>query len=168
MAEKSGGWAGIFVSLLLVAVGVGVSMWGSHIKELAAASENWPTAEGRITASEVTSHRNTDTDRDYYYSAHVEYAYTVNGTRYSSDAVTVGDYSTTGPGDAQRIVDRYPVNKTVSVRYDPEDPGMAILEPGAAGIGNHLFWVGFVFAGAGLLVGLLCAVSLATSFVKGA
>ena len=63
----------------------------------------------------------------------VTYRFTVEGTEYTCDRVAFGIGSSNHRSDASRIVDEYPVRRTVTVHYSPDDPNDAVLEPGIGG-----------------------------------
>jgi hypothetical protein len=68
-----------------------------------------------------------------FYTADIKYAYTVQGVEYRSDVVVIGGHSY----GANATVKRYPLGKKVSVSYDPDNPGRAVLEPGVFFYGAH-------------------------------
>jgi hypothetical protein len=94
----------------------------------AAASERWPSVEGRILASSVrTRHR---VKHGPVYEPDVKYEYRVGDTAHRADRVQFVQRSFPWEDQAQEVVDRYPVGATVTVRYDPQRPKRAVLEPG--------------------------------------
>jgi hypothetical protein len=94
----------------------------------AAASEHWPSAEGRILTSSVqTLHR---VKHGPVYEPDVKYEYRVGDTALRANRVQFVQRSYPWEDQAQEIVDRYPVGATVTVRYDPQHPKRAVLEPG--------------------------------------
>lgn len=64
----------------------------------------------------------------------IVYGYVVNGTSYLSSRVqfmnVVSGSSTFRDSLAKNISEEYPVGKTVTVYYDPDNPEDAVLEPG--------------------------------------
>lgn len=92
------------------------------------ASKTWPSVPGTITRSEVDVWKR---DGKTHYEPDIAYSYTVDGKKYSSAKITVGD----APLDnnvsaAKRLQAEYPVGTEVPVYYDPELPGSSALEPG--------------------------------------
>jgi len=150
------------VGLVFFAIGIAVTTWGWNVLGNAKASTSWPSVEGKVVSSEVererTSRRSGGRRRtSTTYEAAIHYRYTVNGTEYSSDRVSFGEYSSSNRAHAQGIVSRYPAGKTVQVYYDPNDPEVAVLESGTSwscyipiGIG-----IAFVIVGALLSAGSL-------------
>ena len=104
---------------------VGTALFGyGHIKlQESRASVDWPTANGRIITSRVESHESEDGTT---YSADIVYVYNVEGTEHSSDVVVIGGHEYS----AHNVVQRYPVDKNVTVSYAPDDATNAVLEPG--------------------------------------
>lgn len=127
--------------------------WGIPTARNAMESRNWPSADGRITISEV--YKNYDSEDDSItYGAKMTYNYTVNGMTYMNGTVAFGDYSSSDPSHASGIVSRYPVGKSVKVYYDPDDPKTSVLEPGAG-------WSSFM----GLIVGIAFAIIGVVGFI---
>ncbi len=58
------------------------------------------------------------------------YRYTVAGRRYSSDQLGFVKVRTGYEWDAQSVQRRCPVGARVRVSYDPDDPSVAVLQPG--------------------------------------
>ena len=133
----------MFIMLIFAVIGILLTIfWGIPTARNAMESKNWPSADGRITISSVSENYDSD-DNSVTYGAKMAYNYTVNGLPYTGGTVAFGDYSSSDPSHAGGIVSRYPVGKSVKVYYDPSDPKMSALEPGAG-------WSSFV----GLMVGI--------------
>ena len=94
------------------------------------ASMSWPSATGQISAASVRKNSSTDEDGyvDITYSPIVEYDYWVNGQVYKGHRIHFGITPSPRPGAAQAEVDRFPVGRQVTVFYNPEKPGEAVLE----------------------------------------
>ena len=113
------------------------------------ASKSWPAVPGTITRSEVDVWQR---DSQTHYQPDIAYSYTINGEKYTSSKITIGD----PPLDnnvtrAKRLQSEYPVGKEVSVYYDPELPESSALKPGSksgdymlAGFAAIFFFVGLV------------------------
>jgi Protein of unknown function (DUF3592) len=146
---------------LLLAIGgyCLVHFVGSPILAHAKASLQWPSVEGIIERSEVTtSHSNvTSTSshrkRKTTYHTYVEYAYSVNGTPHTSKVVWFGDdYSSNIRSSHTAVTERYPKGNKVKVFYDPNDPTLAVLEPGAKFSSYVIYVLGWVLASVGALL----------------
>jgi len=126
------------VALLFLVVGIGVGIFGWLQLGKARASLSWPTADGVIMQSDVRRERRwvkTGKHRreKITYKADVDYIYTVNGQEYSADRISYGGtHSSSSRVTADQITSQYPRGKKVTVSYDPQDPGEAVLEPGVS------------------------------------
>ncbi len=135
------------IGLLLVFVGV-------RAQQRAVASGTWPSAPGVVTVSRVTereTRRESKKRVQHSYSADIRYEFTVGARRFAGSGVTLSDvYGSRG--SAEVAVGRYPVGAEVTVRYDPDDPSVCCLVPGAAegsGVFKAIGGVFFVLGGAG-------------------
>ena len=147
----------VILGLVFLGAGIGVSVWGGRTLQNAKASSSWPKVQGQVVESDVERERSrSGTGRNRRtkttYKANVFYDYSVNGTKYSSHKVSFGEYSSSSPGHARRIVNRYPKGKTVEVHYNPEKPQVAVLEPGVSWSSYMPLGIGVVFAIAGGVV----------------
>ncbi|MBI2122008.1 MAG: DUF3592 domain-containing protein [Candidatus Sungbacteria bacterium] len=137
----------------LVLLGIGIlgagltTFLGIPMLMNATASQSWPAVEGVIKISEFTTNRDRD-DGGVTYGASIVYDYTVKGTVYSGSNVHFGQYSTSDPSYGRGLVNRYPVGEQINVYYDPNDPSISVLEPGAG-------WSSFMVVGIGALFTLL-------------
>lgn len=127
--------------------------WGIPTARNAMESKNWPSADGRITISDVSENYDSD-DGSITYTAKVAYNYSVNSLPYTGSTVAFGDYGSSDPSHAGGIVSRYPVEKNVKVYYDPGDPKTSVLEPGSG-------WSSFM----GLIVGIAFAIIGVVGFI---
>ena len=131
----------VFLMLVFMAVGVGISIWGWSVLQNARVSESWPATDGEILSSVVRE----DTDEDgTSYFGDVTYRYFVADVAYTSDSVSFGQYG--GERDhAEEIVARYPAGSGVTVHYDPADPETAVLEPGVTWSSYFMLAMGALF-----------------------
>lgn len=111
-----------------------------------AAAASWPTVDGVMTKSQLNvSPLVIKNSRIDHVVIQLEYAYEVDGKKYTGRRRTIGDM-----GDAldrrwaENKVASLPVGKFVTVYYSREKPELAVLEPG----NPEVLWV---FAVAGLL-----------------
>ena len=138
------GFQSIFVLLGIFFTAQGVLEW-----DRAARSASWPTVPGTVTRSEVTSHRSTHKGRtSTSYHAHIEFDYLVDGTSHHGSRRTY-KVMASSKSAANEAVAAYPVGRSVTVSYDPQDPERAVLEPGwdwsnAIPIAVGLFAIAFV------------------------
>lgn len=117
-------------------------------------STKWPTADGRVIESRIGKHIPSATDKvrtPTFYPV-VRYEYTARGIRYTCDRIRFSGGTGDKRSKAKKYVDKYPVGKTVVVYYYPDDPKMAVLEPG-------MVWTAFMVTLGGLVflfVGVIC------------
>ena len=124
---KSRWWVGYMVGAAFFLVGM-VVLWFVGPKFLdAGRSVAWPTADGRVLLSMVEVH--TDDDGTTY-GPEVAYEYTVDGVTYAHNRIWYGQYSSGDRGMAAGVVRDYAKGQPVAVRYKPNDPSEAVLQPG--------------------------------------
>ena len=113
------------------------------------ASSSWPTVSGTVTRSDVDVWKS---DGKTHYQPDIAYTYFVDGKKYSSSKITVGDPPLDNSvAPAKRMQAKYPVGDEVMVYYDPELPESSALEPGTksgdyllAAIAAIFFFVGII------------------------
>ena len=117
-------------------------------------SEGWPTVDGVVTQSEVTSSR--DSANDTLYGHDLSYSYSVDGRDYEGDVRYFGQLG--GASNirdlSDSLVKKYPVGKAVQVSYKPEDPSVACLEPGVAVRSRLALFGGIALLGFAALLGI--------------
>ena len=137
----------LFIWAMIALAGLAITLWGEYQKEEARESANWPSVTGQIITSFVES--STDQDGDRYYSAEIEYKYSVDGNEYTGNTVRIGGH----PYSAHDVVRRYPLYKEVSVAHNPVKPSRSVLEPGI--ISNEKAILGISMIGGSLFMGIL-------------
>lgn len=94
-------------------VGIVLTLYFIHVSYTAYKSNFWPKVNGHVTESQ---------------NRFVLYDYDVNGNTFSAFRIR---YGRRGAGAFDSGLDiRYPLNKQVTVYYDPDNPCIAVLEPG--------------------------------------
>lgn len=139
-------------ALIFLIVGTVVLSFGGHSLYRAKTSTSWPSTEGHIQNSGVSSRRNNEGTRTY--SADITYAFSVNGTTHTGTTVAFGDFSSSNPLYVQDIVNRYPRNKPVPVYYLATNPDICVLEPGIKRQAWFMPGIGFIFFLAGVLLAI--------------
>jgi ABC-type antimicrobial peptide transport system permease subunit len=155
--------AGLSALGFLLFAGMSLAMlflFTSSIQELIndLRSTRWPTTGGVITASSVESFQESG---DTYYDPKVDYRYSVNQTEYTSQRIRFGGFAPALPyerGEAQRTAMRYRPRDVVRVYYNPRDPSVSVLEPGA-GLFRIVIQLGIWI----LLLALFCSLAYATA-----
>jgi hypothetical protein len=110
----------------------------SRTRRLASASARWPTAPGIVTTSGVIEEviedqGNSDKSRirkTYRYQVDLRYAYQVGKRDFVGTAANWGWTAIYGLRElAEKAAGQYTKGQPVTVYYDPERPGNAVLEP---------------------------------------
>lgn len=135
-----------FVMVGALVAGIVTIVFGVRSFYYAFASYSWPETAGTVVESRQ---RRTSGTKMTLYSAHIVYDYTVDGTAYSSRRVSFGDTNHSSARHARQTVERYHFGKTVTVFYHPQNPAMAVLEPGEGGYMLIIFGLLFLTAGSG-------------------
>jgi len=146
----------ILGTVFSIAGGVAGFGFGKPILDKAKASNEWPSTDGKVIESELERHRGNEGET--MYKALVVYEYSLDGGEFESDRVWFGGgYSTSDRSEMQAVVKEYPVGKNVTVYYSPDDPGEAVLKPGAYFSSYLLFGGGLIFftIGSLMLLGLV-------------
>jgi len=117
-------------------------------------STHWPTASGVVTNVGQKAHLQKPHGTAYFTPV-VSYKYTVQGVPRTGTRIDFADRTLALPKDeALAWIDRnYPVGKQVTVYYDPKNPDLAVLVPGA----TDLLWICWLSASH---AALCCAASL--------
>ena len=111
------------VMLLIAAFPVWLVAAGSWT--LARRSHRWAVTDGVVTASNVGHNRHVP---GYHYR--VRYEFRIGRTGYQGTLVTSAQFPYGTRRWATARSAQYPLGAAVRVYYDPEDPTIAVLEPG--------------------------------------
>jgi hypothetical protein len=104
-------------------------------------SNGWQETTGKIISADVETHRGEDSDGflELKYSLNLRYAYQVGEQEYVNNRIQFNwDEESRLESDSEidELLIIYPVGKTVSIYYDPDDPNDAVLQrslrPGAS------------------------------------
>ncbi len=118
----------LFTVPVLFTLGGGYILWhGIQNHRAGTAAKSWPAVTGEVVTSTVIQDPDSD---DVSFLATVSYNYTVDSVVYSNDTIYAGYGGSYSKQTAQDLADLYPVGEPVSVLYNPEDPGTAVLQPG--------------------------------------
>jgi hypothetical protein len=126
---------------------------GGRIKSKQA--QSWPVVKGRVVTSEVVEDRYRDPTgkATIAFVPNVVYEYNVEGQTYSSRNVIFGqtnyDYLV-----ASRICEKFAVDATPDVYYNPAKPAESVLVPKSTE-GMRSLVPGIFFIVAGILIGLV-------------
>jgi len=141
----------ILYGVLITASGCLLLWLGVKTLRTARASKKWPVAAGVVVFSGTEAKSSLGDGPATY--AKVRYEYEVEGRKYSSERISIGQYGTGGGGHAKAEAAKYPVGAIVKVFYDPADPSQAVLEPGGAlFLAIFLLFFGVIMLPLGLLM----------------
>src|SRR4030095_6690842 len=123
-----------FVATALAVIGLAMLLWSGY--NLAGGSANPPFAKatGKIVTSDRARRTGEEGTDRYEYS--IVYEYSVKDKRYSSNKIRLGP--TVG-----RDYEEYPVGREVTVYYEEQQPGLAILKPEISPDVTEPFKIGF-------------------------
>jgi Protein of unknown function (DUF3592) len=154
--------------------GLGVLALSSGAQRLwhGAASEHWPSVQGKVLFSRVnTSETEVSGNRPRAistpqvvktFSPQFVYAYEVDGVKHFNNRRRFGRIEGSDDAWAEDIAARYKVGTEIRVHYFPSDPDVAVLEPGNNSEGLWLPGVGLV----ALLFGLATLIWIAPAVAK--
>ena len=93
-----------------------------------AQSINWEATQGTVLSSEIVKKHNINSGTTRY-TPKVNYEYFANGEKQTNDLITFKgiDFSLK---NATASIDKYPVDKRVTVYHHPEKLDQSVLEPG--------------------------------------
>ncbi len=150
-------WIGVLIAL--VALGVAAASWyfarpALEVLRLARVSSTWTPVEADVVSATIdSSFSSVSTGSGNYHEPKVQFSYVVDGRSYESDIILFGHLRLTnrqGRLAANRILDPYRNNPTVTAFYNPDNPAQAVLEPGFKLRSLH----GLVNAGIGFAITL--------------
>jgi hypothetical protein len=137
----------------LMVLGALVFAVGAFAGVRGALTLKWPRATATVTSAELlrqtapTLHRiDGHATEDSWNNFHVLYRYTVGGRKYVAGGVEPYDLGMQNSAGAAKMRARHPVGSTAEIVYDPNDPGIAYLEPGPSSFALVLAAIGAVVA----------------------
>jgi hypothetical protein len=89
-------------------------------------SEHWPQVESTVATADWSTGRHGDE-----VVPHITYQYQVNGQAYHSDRYAFDSGSAYDRGDVTQSLREYVPGATVKSYYNPNDPEVSVLVPGA-------------------------------------
>ena len=128
------------------ALGLGVLggvlvLFGIYFLFAANQSLSWPSVEGRVAWTEVKTEETRGTSKtrlstivEYYVS--VQYKYEVEGETYFASRYSLGEGDRASDLYSERSIAEeeatrlFPIESSLTVYYDPDNPSSAILAPG--------------------------------------
>ncbi len=122
-----------WLAWLACGLGAALILAGHHLWGLGRETRSYTRTRGRIVRADVEEIPRTSEEGGPQFRPVVRYAFEVGGRRYESERVSIGSATGSGtsdPGDARRLVGRYPSGTEVDVWFDPRDPRRAVLVTG--------------------------------------
>jgi len=154
---------GFFIFVFFVG-GVAAIIFGIRNRKKGTESQNWPKVMGKISRAEVLEELDTDEEgfTSKSYKPEIEYQYGVGDEEFTSTKVSFGGTRTySSHKKAEESLINYPLNGSVSVFYNPQDPSESVLIQGTKGT-MGLIIVGIVFLAVSIItscVGLIILIS---------
>jgi hypothetical protein len=156
-------WSALLVAIPLLALGTYLTVKRGAEVSKAAATNAWKPTRGMVIKASVeaeTSGSGKDQTTDFYPS--VKYTYEIDGKRFTGHRVTWmqtdSEYSSTAKAKAQLA--KYPVGKAVTVYYNPEKPGEAVLKRGSGSGSLDYLLLGVAVVLVSLFLGVVWLYSL--------
>lgn len=122
------GW----VVLMAVCAGLGCLLYALYLYQHAAQAGSWPVTEATITHISIkhtgrSGGGTEETRRDWFLPV-VRYRYRIRAREYESERIVPGEMHPMQHEGALDILRPYKEGMTVQARYDPRNPGYAVLE----------------------------------------
>lgn len=137
------------IGIIFVVIGAGftiLSLW--DLVDVFDA-RRWQRTKGVVVVSDLQRSKDSE---GVTYRAEIAYRYTVKGEEHVASRARFGDRISLGwARPALRLLQKYPVGREVTVHYDPEKPGAAVLEPEMSGFVLGGISLGLTFVMLGLL-----------------
>jgi hypothetical protein len=121
----------------------------------ARASVTWPTVPGKVEWSRIE--KTKAVRGPLFYRLAIAYCYEVDGRTYQGDTVQFGPPRITDRELIEKLADKYPAGKDVTVHYNPYAPEDAVLETSDEMAAQNGWRVWF-FIGGPILVGIVTAI----------
>lgn len=123
--------AGVFVALLLPVLLLALPNYVRNTRD-AFASQSWPQAPGTIIEARVGEHTSSGRRgaQSVSYRPRVTARFDVDGRTWRTQTIRFNYLEGGSKDEAAAVAGRYKVGATVPVRYEPGNPGHAVLEPG--------------------------------------
>lgn len=115
---------GLLIGGVLCAFSSALLFQRFHRRNLARQCEDWPCANAIILKSEI---QQRDCDLAQLFEPRINYRYCVNGVTFTGSNISF-ELPSFSASHARQLVAQYQVGATVSVRYNPSNPGIAALE----------------------------------------
>ena len=112
-------------TLVPVILGITIIIFSGRDIKNSEESSDWPETEGVILESRINERNN---DGTILYAPFVMYSYTVSRKTYNSYRISYMSGECDDIKIIQNLIADYPIGKSVTVYYKPENPEVSILE----------------------------------------
>lgn len=116
------------LGIFFILVSLPFTFWVYMTIKTVVDSRLWKPIQGKITTSHLVRNKDCNGLPGYHYMIAFEYEF--NGQEYIGDEVRIGGFRYFSKARAQKMLEKYPVGKTVTVFYDPDYPDCSVLEQG--------------------------------------
>lgn len=121
----------VAIAALFIVVGLMTLAAGAAENRAAAAIDEWPSAEGTITAAETVWAERRGRSITYVDAVRLAYSYRVDGAVYLNDRIGANTQPVLADSAAGRdLFARFPPGAIVPVYYNPADPADSVLVRG--------------------------------------
>ena len=114
-----------FTRTLLGLAAIGLAIFAIYMHSLAGHSKSWPSVEGKLEVSTVKTFGDGSFDQ---YAPYVRYSYRVGDKVFNGYSVRIWDMSLNSRKLAAEYLSYRTKGDVVTIYYDPENPGQAILD----------------------------------------
>lgn len=124
----------IAISLICGATAIYMAYKNIQAWRMATQSQSWSVAPGRVVKADLV----WKGARTRHLQPQIQYTYEVNGMTYTGRRITFEFGHAYSRPAAEKFIQRYPVNQSASVYYDPAQPHESSLEQTHAGVVSGL------------------------------
>ena len=117
-------------------LGIVAAVWSWRNMSKGARTESWPKVDALVITSKPSVEKNN-------LMPLIEYSYTVDNKAYT-DTLKLASGDVQMPGHAENFVEKYPLNSSIEIFYDPKNPSFTTLETGARSDDVFIFWTAII------------------------
>ena len=120
----------IVVSTILLAIGIGLSVYAALVLTKEFRKKSWPIAPGTIVTSTFEEKISTRRYSGRFFFPKIHYRYRVNLVDYESefDTTKIPYFKLQKKDFAESLIEKYKEGSPAEVYYDPLDPSRSALE----------------------------------------
>jgi hypothetical protein len=141
----------MLAAALFILLGLGLLAYGVIVLRKGHDSHRWPSVQGQTIVSQI---RLVEWEDGAAIWPEIEYEYHIPPHTFRGRGIAFGHTANLAlPGEAERLVTRYPAGEPVTVHYNPTRPQEAVLEQGAGCGAYSALVIGILFIIVGMWVG---------------